>query len=257
RYTNLRLSTPTVDQHGSVRATVDVTNTGSRAGSDVVQLYTDERHSRTQQPVEQLRGFQRITLSPGQTRTVTITVRAADLATWDVTRNRSIVETGWYDVRIGHSATDASASAPLFVHGEVIPPRDLTRPTQAQNFDDYAGITLTDQSKTAGTSVAATAAGDWISFADTAPPAGPARITASVANAGSTPAHVTVRLDNPTTGQVLGTLTVAPTGGHYDYVTATAPLAKASAPGPHTVYLVFDAPMNLFTFQFSRDRIPF
>jgi beta-glucosidase len=257
RYTNLRLSTPTVDQHGSVRATVDVTNTGSRAGSDVVQLYTDERHSRTQQPVEQLRGFQRITLSPGQTRTVTITVRAADLATWDVTRNRSTVETGWYDVRIGHSAADISASAPLFVHGDVIPPRDLTRTTQAQNFDDYAGITLTDQSKTAGTSVAATAAGDWISFADTALPAGPARITASVANAGSTPAHVTVRLDNPTTGQVLGTLTVAPTGGHYDYVTAAAPLAKASAPGPHTVYLVFDAPMNLFTFQFSRDRIPF
>jgi beta-glucosidase len=200
--------------------------------------------------VAQLRGFQRVTLQPAQTQTVAITLRVADLATWDVTQNRSTVETGWYDLKIGHSATDISRSAPLFVHGEVIPPRDLTRITQAQNFDDYSGVTLTDQSKAGGTSVAATTAGDWISFADTALPAGLAGITASAANAGTAPAHVTVRLDNPTSGRVLGTLTVSPTGGHYDYVTVGAPLAHAA--GRHTVYLVFDNQLNLSTFQLTR-----
>lgn len=251
RYSNLRLSSPSVDQHGQVKVTVDVTNTGKQSGTDVVQLYTHEQHSRVTQPISQLRGFTRVTLAPHQTKPVTLTLNASDLKFWDVTSNRYVVESGTYDVRVGDNATDIEASAPLNVRGENIPPRDLTRPTQAQNFDNYSGVTLTDYSKTAGTSVESTATGNWISFADTALTGHETNLTAQVANPGPTPVHVTVRLDNPTTGPTLGTLTVPPTADHYTYVTSQAPLTGGHA-GQHTVYLVFDGPAELYTFQFTR-----
>jgi beta-glucosidase len=253
RYSNLRLSSRSVDQHGSVRVTVNVTNTGSRAGTDVVQLYTHEQRSRTTQPTEQLRGFARVTLAPGRTKQVTLTLNAADLKFWDVTRDRNVVESGVYDVRIGSDADHVALSAPLAVHGEVIPPRNLTRVTQAQDFDGYSGVTLTDQSRTSGTSVAATTAGDWVSFADAALPGRHTALTARVANPGTTPTHVTVRLDDPSHGPVLGTLTVPGNGDRYAYTTASTPLTGAHA-GKHTVYLVFDGPAELFTFQLTHGR---
>lgn len=247
RTSNARLSSPIVNENGSVRVTVDVTNTGSRAGTDVVQLYTHELASRAAQPVQQLRNFARVTLAPHQTKPVTMTLPASALRFWDVTRNKFVVESGVYDVRIGDNADDIATSVPLIVHGEVIPPRDLSRPTQAQNFDDYSGVTLTDQSKASGTSVRSTGAGQWISFADTRLTPGATTLTAQVANENAAPAHVTVRLDDPASGPVLGTLTIPVTGGHYDYATVSTRLARAS--GRHTVYLVFDGPAELSTFQ--------
>jgi beta-glucosidase len=250
RYSNLRLSSPVVDQRGSVRVTVDVTNTGARAGTDVVQLYTHELQSRAAQPVEQLRNFSRVTLAPHQTKQVSMTLPASALRFWDVTSDRYVVESGVYDVRVGDNADDITASAPLTVHGEVIPPRDLSRITQAQDFDDYSGVTLTDESKASGTSVQATAAGQWISFADTALPRGATNLTVRAANENATPTQVTVRLDDPANGPVLGTLTVPVTGSHYSYTTVSTPLAKAT--GRHTVYLVFDGPAELATLRITR-----
>ena len=253
RYSNLRLSAPVVNTNGHVRVTVDVTNTGSKTGTDVVQLYTHEAQSRaTARPQEELRGFTRVTLNAHQTKTVTLTLNAADLKLWDVTRNRYLVESGQYQLRIGHDADDIALTAPLTVHGETIPPRDLTTLTQAQNFDDYNGVTLTDQSKTDGTSVQSTAAGDWISFADSRLPANVHGLTAQVANESSATVHITVRLDNPTTGPTLGTLTVPSTAGHYNYTTVdTALTGIPPGSGSHTVYLVFDGPAELYTFQLT------
>ena len=251
QYSNMRLSSPTVNANGQVRATVDVTNTGSRAGADVVQLYTHELASRSStQPDEQLRAFTRVTLNPHQTKSVTLTLNAADLKFWDVTQNRYVVESGTYQVRIGHDANDVASTRPLAVHGEVIPPRDLTTVTEAQNFDDYSGITLTDYSKAAGTSVAATGAGNWISFADTRIPPTVRGLSAEVSNTGTSVVHVAVRLDDPNSGPILGTLAVPATGGHYNYTSATTTLSGVQS-GSHTVYLVFDGPAAMHTFHFT------
>jgi beta-glucosidase len=257
KYANLRLSSRDVDQRGQVKVTIDVTNTESRAGSDVVQLYTHEQRSRAQQPVEQLRGFSRVSLNPGQTKTVSLTLKAADLKFWDVTQNRDVVESGAYDVRIGHDANTIAASAMLSVHGETIPPRDLTKLTEAQNFDNYSGTTLTDYSKASGTSVAATAANGWISFQDVALSPSVRGLTAQVANAGSSPVTMTVRLDNPTTGRVLGTLSIPSTADKYSYTTVSTALARIFPAGAadshlHTVFLVFGGPAELHTFQLTR-----
>ncbi|EOD64241.1 glycoside hydrolase family 3 protein [Amycolatopsis vancoresmycina] len=219
-----------------VRVSVDVTNTGARAGTDVVQLYSKNSG------VQRLRDFSKVTLAPNQTRTLRFEVPVADLASWDVSRDRSVVAAGVYEFSVGRNAGELSAPQPVFVPGEQPLPRDLSRPTQAQNFDDYSGTTLTDTAKVSGTSVAAVA-GSWVAYRNAAL-TGPARFSASV----SAPAasHVTVRLDSPT-GRVLGTAPVPATGDHYAYTTVTAALAKVS--GRHDVYLTFDGPANLATFS--------
>ena len=66
------LSSATISSSGSITASVDVTNTGSRAGDEVVQLYIHDPVASISQPVRRLRGFERVTLNPGETRTVTV-----------------------------------------------------------------------------------------------------------------------------------------------------------------------------------------
>ncbi|GLY40679.1 beta-glucosidase [Amycolatopsis sp. NBRC 101858] len=236
-YTSFRYSGVRAFRAGdAVQVSVDVTNTGARPGTDVVQLYS------AKSGVQRLRDFTRVTLKPHETRAVRFSVPVADLASWSVSLDRSVVEQGSYDFSVGRNASDLSAAQPVFVPGERVPPRDLSRPTQAQNFDDYAGTTLTDTAKTAGTSVS-TVAGSWLAYHHVALN-GPARLSASVSTV--EPSHVTVRLDSPT-GRILGTAPVPSTGDRYAYTTVTAALARAT--GRHDVYLTFDGPVNLATFS--------
>lgn len=241
RYDNLHVSR----QGSTVQVAVDFTNTGTRAGDEVVQLYTHEQQSRVQQPIRQLRSFQRVTVAAGQTKNVTFTVQTGDLAFWDVTQSRSVVEAGAYDFQVGSSAQDIRQSASIGVPGETIPPRDLSQTTLAQSFDDYQGTTLTDQSKASGTSVAATA-GSWLAYKNVQLTGG-GTAAASVSNPNAAPTHITVKLD---TGQVLGTVTVPSTGDKYKYVSVAAGLAKVV--GRHDVYLFFDGPADLYSFRISR-----
>ncbi|HWS39114.1 MAG TPA: glycoside hydrolase family 3 C-terminal domain-containing protein [Actinoplanes sp.] len=236
-YTSFRYGSPSV-KNGAVRVTV--TNTGRRAGDEVVQLYTHQRTSRDTTAIRQLRGFDKVHLRPGQSATVTIPLKAADLARWDQTRQRWVVETSVHDILLGASAADIRSRTTLSVKGEVIPPRDLTRPTRAETFDAYAGVKLLDETKTSGTVVGATAAGDWLAFKDAALRGG-TRFTATASGAGT----IQVRLGSPS-GRLLGTATVPDTGGVYTYAPVSAPLAKFS--GRATVYLVPSPGLRLATF---------
>jgi beta-glucosidase len=100
---NLQLSSSSVSRNGSIRASVDVTNTGGRAGDEVVQLYIHDPVASISQPVRRLRGFERVTLDQGQTRTVTFTLNKSDFGFWD-NRGRFVVEPGRIDVYAGNSS---------------------------------------------------------------------------------------------------------------------------------------------------------
>jgi beta-glucosidase len=245
RYSNLRLDRSVVDAGGTVVVSVDVTNTGRRAGDEVVQLYTHQRTSRVKQPVKQLRAFERVAVPPGRTRTVRLTLRAVDLAHWDVTRDRWVVESSAHDVLVGASSADIRQRATLRVRGEVVPPRNLSRPTRAENFDAYAGVLLVDENKARGTAVAAVAPGNWIKFGTSALGRRAATFTANVAMAGAGTGSIQIRLDSPT-GPLVGTAPVAGTGDVYTYASTSAQLRGAS--GTRDVYLVFDAALRLSTF---------
>jgi beta-glucosidase len=104
---NLHLSSPTVPRNGTEHATVQVTNTGHRAGDDVVQLYIHDPVASIEQPIRRLRGFQRVTLQPGQTKTVSFSLNKNDFGFYD-NQGRLRVEPGDIDVYAGDSsdATD-------------------------------------------------------------------------------------------------------------------------------------------------------
>jgi beta-glucosidase len=249
-YGNLRLH-----RHGprdDVRVTVrvEVTNTGRRDSDEVVQLYTHQRASRVTQPIRQLRGFRRVHVKRGHTATVEFELPVADFALWDVTREKWTVESGTHDVLVGRSSADIRLTTRLRVPGEAIPPRNLSIATRAANFDDYSGIALVDESKAAGDAVGLTHTNDWIKFADAdlgVP--GTTTINVTVAKAGSDPAAISVVLDDPLAGPVLGTIAVTDTGDRYAYRNLTGTLTPNS--GQHDVYLVFTGSLNLASFSLT------
>jgi beta-glucosidase len=116
-YSNLQLSTDQIGPQGRTTATVEVTNTGDRAGADVVQMYLRDRVSSVTRPVQELRGFERVTLDPGETTTVTFEIGPDDLSFWGPDMEE-IVEPGLFELRIGHSTTDIAQTASLEIVGQ-------------------------------------------------------------------------------------------------------------------------------------------
>jgi beta-glucosidase len=119
-YTSFRLGrlavSPAVGGH--VLATVDVTNTGSRAGSEVVQLYVGHPvDPAVPQPPHQLGAFSRVTLAPGQTKRVVLHLPPRTFAHWDTARHGWVVSDGRYRVFAGTSSRDLPLSAPVRMSG--------------------------------------------------------------------------------------------------------------------------------------------
>lgn len=103
RYGPLRLSALRMTPSDSLTVTVDVTNAGPRAGDEVVQLYLQDRVASLTRPVKELRGFRRIHLRPGETRTVAFQVDVDDLAFWGPEMHR-IAEPGAFIAFVGTSS---------------------------------------------------------------------------------------------------------------------------------------------------------
>jgi len=101
---DLRLGAKTMPANGSVTASVKVKNTGGRTGDEVVQLYIHDPVASLSQPVRRLRAFQRVTLTPGQTKTVTFRLDKDDVGFYD-NSGRFVVEPGLIDVYAGDSST--------------------------------------------------------------------------------------------------------------------------------------------------------
>jgi beta-glucosidase len=98
--TNLRLSSQRIPLNGKLTVSVDVRNTGSRVGDEVVQLYLRDLVASVSRPVKELKGFQRITLQPGETRRVEFLVGAEQLGLWN-REMRFVVEPGEFQVMVG------------------------------------------------------------------------------------------------------------------------------------------------------------
>ncbi len=100
----LHLSSGSVPRGGSVRASATITNTGSVAGDDVVQLYIHESDTSILQSVRKLEGFQRVTLAPGQSRTVSFALNPSNFGFYN-NGGQFVVEPGPVDVWVGDSST--------------------------------------------------------------------------------------------------------------------------------------------------------
>jgi beta-glucosidase len=112
-----RVLTPTVPTNQPARIAVDVANTGSRAGDEVVQLYIHDDEASVTRPVIELKRFQRVTLQPGEHRTVTFELTPDDLALWNPDMVK-VVEPGTFTISAGPNSIDLK-SAKLTVTGPV------------------------------------------------------------------------------------------------------------------------------------------
>ncbi|MBV9851266.1 MAG: glycoside hydrolase family 3 C-terminal domain-containing protein [Armatimonadetes bacterium] len=113
RYAGLRLSQPDLAPDGTVTASVDVTNTGRRAGAEVVELYVHDPNPKIDKPVRELKGFQKVALRPGQTKTVSLTLAPRALAYCDVPGKQWKADAGDYDIEVGASSRDIRQRARL------------------------------------------------------------------------------------------------------------------------------------------------
>jgi beta-glucosidase len=104
-FKNLRLEKRRIRPDGSTRALVDLTNTGTRPGAEVVQMYIRDKVSSVTRPVKELKGFQKIFLAPGETKTVSLEITPESLAFYDLRMNY-VVEPGEFDIMVGNSSRD-------------------------------------------------------------------------------------------------------------------------------------------------------
>ncbi|MDB5326431.1 MAG: glycoside hydrolase family 3 domain protein, partial [Phycisphaerales bacterium] len=113
QYANARVSSPVVAPSDRVTVTADVTNTGLRDGTEIVQLYLHALEPKIDRPINELKGFTRVALKAGETKSVSFTVAARDLAYCDVAGKQWKADAGEYAVRVCASSRDVRLTADL------------------------------------------------------------------------------------------------------------------------------------------------
>jgi len=119
-YTTFDIKNARLDKEGSysenetIYVSVDVINTGSVDGKEVVQLYSTKKESKVERAAQELKGFEKVFVKKGQTATVTMAVPVKELAYYDVGLKKWVVESGTYNFRIGNSSRDIKTE--VFVH---------------------------------------------------------------------------------------------------------------------------------------------
>lgn len=103
---NVKADRTTLAPNGSIRISADVTNTGDRAGAEVVQLYIGDEQSSLPRPVKELKGFQKVSLNPGQTRTVTFEITPGMLHYYDDAKGAWVAEPGAFTAYVGAASDD-------------------------------------------------------------------------------------------------------------------------------------------------------
>ena len=137
-YGNLRLSSGRIRDTDTLKVSVDVTNTGSVAGKEVVQLYVSDRESEEVfRPVRELKGFEKISLAPGETKTVSFELDKRSFAYWSTAVHGWHVETGVFDVQICRNAEEVILSVPVTVESTELLPLTVTEKTIMMDIEKY------------------------------------------------------------------------------------------------------------------------
>ncbi|MCG7378430.1 glycoside hydrolase family 3 C-terminal domain-containing protein [Paenibacillus sp. ACRSA] len=243
KYSNLELRPVQAGTEDDITVTVDVTNTGTIASDEVVQLYVRAGKSRVKRPLKTLKGFRRLHIEAGATVNVSFKLPVQELAFWDVTQDRYVVESGTYSIMVGKSSSDIQLVADLTVEGETIPARNLSVSTRAENYDAYLSVDL-DESKEGGTAIRALGERGWVLYKDADLGSETTELEARVSSE-QEGAVVEVRLGSPD-GTLAGRTELAQ-GGAQQWSSVKAELTGAS--GIQDVYILLSAGVRLSQFQ--------
>ena len=117
KFDNLHIDQPEVKVGGKVAVSADVTNTGDRAGDEVIQLYVRHRDATVPRPAKELKGFKRITLHPGECKTVTFTLHTHQLGFCDEAM-RFVIQPGLVEVMVGNASNHLPLSGTFEIAGQ-------------------------------------------------------------------------------------------------------------------------------------------
>jgi beta-glucosidase len=112
-YSRLALTPARSSGNQPIEVSLVVTNTGTRAGAEVVQLYVHDGHSKIDRPAHELKGFRRVELNPGDSKTVLFTLDRAALSYWSPEKKDWVAEPGTFEIQVGASSRDIRLKAPL------------------------------------------------------------------------------------------------------------------------------------------------
>lgn len=145
-YSNLVLDQKEIKESTALKVSVDVTNTGTCAGKEVVQLYVSAKESAMKRPVRELRGFDKVELNPGETKTVTFTLDKRAFAYWSVEIHDWHVESGAYEIQIGKSAQEIVLTKLVQVESETVIPKVYSiNSTMGEILADPKGKAIMEQ----------------------------------------------------------------------------------------------------------------
>ncbi|NMC40986.1 MAG: carbohydrate-binding protein, partial [Bacteroidales bacterium] len=122
-YSNFSISNNAITPNNKITISADVRNTGSVDGDEVIQIYvkTPDSPASLERPIKRLKGFQRVTIPAGQTKTVSVEIDCADLWFWDSVNDRIMFDQGKYVFEIGSSSKDIRGTVEATMKGEYIP----------------------------------------------------------------------------------------------------------------------------------------
>ena len=119
-YSNMTVNSSTLDANDTLTVSVDVTNSGALDGAEIVELYVAKiipEGTADNKPVRQLKGFEKVFIKAGETKTVTLTVPVSEISFWSYLHKKMIVENGIYRIEIGRSSADIALSTQVEISG--------------------------------------------------------------------------------------------------------------------------------------------
>jgi beta-glucosidase len=258
-YSGLTIDKGAAAENETVTVSFKLKNVGSITAEEVPQMYVTFSGSVFRRPLKTLKGFNRLSLAPGEEQTISFALPVKELAIWNSFNNRFMVESGYCTVSIGASSADIRLCGGFEVKGENPLPRKLSGAIYAQGFDDYSACYLHEKRGSGIPAVFNNKDGGWIRFAALDFADGVSRFCATVQ--GGYVGRIELRLDAPD-GMLAGTVEVPNTGDISFY-----PLAKTSyrrlpvwgyaeCPtekicGVHDLYLIFYGKTALWRFEFK------
>ena len=115
-YSNLKVT----QKENEIVVSVDVTNSGTLAGSEVVQVYVSSPKENVHKPIRELKGFNKVNLEPKETKTVEVIINKEELKYWNINENKFVLEDGECDIQIGRNSKDIILNQKVVVKGEKV-----------------------------------------------------------------------------------------------------------------------------------------
>jgi len=260
-YSDLSIDKTSAGEEETVAVSFRLENSGDVIAEEVPQLYVTVCGSVFRRPIKTLKGFDRISLAPGEACVVRFDLPVDELAVWDCFAARFRLENCHCQVSVGASSGDIRLSGGFNVFGENLFPRKICGPIYAERFDDYSDCFLHEKRGSGVPAVFGKKDGAWIRFAalDFAT-GGSGRFSAIVQ--GNAESRIEARLDSPS-GRLLGTVAVPNTGFTCDFdpvgtsprrlpFWAAADCAVEKICGVHDLYLVMYGETGIWEFDLRK-----